>query len=175
MKKFLWVFSFSVLLSSCGNIRSDGPYGLRDVDEPQLYNLVFENVYEKMAYFMNWKLGMNSTNEVALLLECEKPVNMDVDNLVYSDIVNGWEIIEDSAVNLSPQEIVNYSSDYDRPADLVNLPTAKFYVHVSGNNATVYVYFWLMGHFSYTYQYGYSKIAGKWILINTQLVGGSKS
>lgn len=161
---------FSGCVSNVTKKTVSSPYNASYVSDPALYSTVFQEVYEQLAYYMEWNLDKISTNEIAVILEIE--VSSDygsASDKLNGPIVNGWTIIEYDSIELTPKQILSLSTGIV-DADIRNLPTAKFFVDYEESECKVYAYYWLLEYFGYSHEYTFKKnLAGEWKLKNNKI------
>lgn len=167
MRSIAILITGMILLTNCMETTTKktvkSPYNSSFVSDPELYGVVFQEIYEQLAYYMEWNLSMISTNEIALILEVEASSDFgSASDILNGPIMNGWTIIEFDAVDLTPTQIASLSAT-KVDASIRNLPTAKFFVDYDGTECSVYAYFWLLERFGYNHHYVFKKnITGAW-------------
>ena len=132
-------------------------------ENKELYNYVFNLVRNRLMYFVDQSLS-SYPELIGVVMELKPRGHQKIfKNIMESPAVKGWRIYDDDIVPLNASELkkMNKGSSIN---DLARYPKARYYIRVSGNNAAVYVSYWILSQRTYNSIYNITKENGRWTI-----------
>jgi hypothetical protein len=146
------------------------PYDESNCPDYNLYNSIFSDVRETFIYIITNTYP--STGEMlGVVLEVGVTGYTSQFNLLVSGKpLYGWRIYFTDIVPLPASDISDISKGTTK-GDIQNPPTARFYVKLVQNTATVYARYIMPALHNYDFIYTYEMKGGKWTLTKADDIG----
>lgn len=187
-KKILFALVISCLLFSCGSreasVKNEPvglktgtfgfayvPYDKKTVPDPSLYNYVFNIIRNKLVYYVR-KTLTSDPDPLGMVLELEA-VSSERPGYSYADAVKtgavrGWTVFDTDIIPIPDRDVAAYNSgSVDRPTAVT--PKACYSISISGNNAVVYVRYWILQYRNYGYIHHLARTTN-WSVVRTEVM-----
>ena len=149
------------------------PYTEENCPDPNLYNSIFNDVRETFMYIIT-NTYLETGEMMGVMLEVGvSGYSAQFNTLVSGKPLFGWRLFMFDVSPLTSDEISGISKG-ETSGNLKNPPTARYYVKLGQDNATVYIRYIMPALHNYDYINTYKVLNGKWTLMTADSVGDLK-
>lgn len=146
---------------------TDDPYDTLGVDDPRLYNYVFALTKNRLKYYVE-NTFESYPELLGLVLELKVRGHQSVfKNIVESPAVRGWRIYDEDIIGLTEEEITELNRGSSQACEVCKYPKVRYAIQVKGDQAQVYVSYWILQYRTYNFLYLLKKQGKDWTIIDS--------